>query len=53
VVLDVGTNNQDLLSDPLYLGMSHPRLEGDDYYSFIDEWVTAVTSRWPGNLFIE
>ncbi|KAI8639731.1 malic enzyme [Parasitella parasitica] len=50
VVLDVGTNNQDLLSDPLYLGMSHPRLEGDDYYSFIDEWVTAITSRWPDTL---
>lgn len=47
VVLDVGTNNQDLLNDPLYLGMSHPRLEGEEYYSFVDEWVTAVTSRWP------
>lgn len=49
VVLDVGTNNEDLLNDPLYLGMGHPRLEGEDYYSFVDEWVTAVTSRWPGN----
>lgn len=49
VVLDVGTNNQELLNDPLYLGMAHPRLEGEDYYSFVDEWVTAVTSRWPGN----
>lgn len=48
MVLDVGTNNQDLLNDPLYLGMSHPRLEGEDYYSFVEEWVTAVTSRWPG-----
>lgn len=48
VVLDVGTNNQDLLNDPLYLGMSHPRLEGEDYYSFVEEWVTAITSRWPG-----
>ncbi|KAI8094737.1 hypothetical protein BDF21DRAFT_376080 [Thamnidium elegans] len=50
VVLDVGTNNQDLLNDPLYLGMSHPRLEGEDYYSFVDEWVTAITSRWPDTL---
>ncbi|KAL7320734.1 hypothetical protein PS15m_000593 [Mucor circinelloides] len=50
VVLDVGTNNQDLLNDPLYLGMSHPRLEGEEYYSFIDEWVTAITSRWPDTL---
>lgn len=50
VVLDVGTNNQDLLNDPLYLGMSHPRLEGEDYYSFVDEWVAAVRNRWPGKL---
>ncbi|KAI7895154.1 malic enzyme [Mucor mucedo] len=50
VVLDVGTNNQDLLNDPLYLGMSHPRLEGEEYYSFVDEWVTAITSRWPDTL---
>lgn len=48
VVLDVGTNNHDLLNDPLYLGMSHPRLEGEEYYSFVDEWITAITSRWPG-----
>ncbi|KAI8073446.1 malic enzyme [Gilbertella persicaria] len=50
VVLDVGTNNQELLNDPLYLGMGHPRLEGEDYYSFVDEWVTAITSRWPNTL---
>jgi malate dehydrogenase (oxaloacetate-decarboxylating)(NADP+) len=47
VVLDVGTNNESLLNDPLYLGMGHPRIEGEDYYSFVDEWVTAVKSRWP------
>ncbi|KAI9477912.1 MAG: malic enzyme [Benjaminiella poitrasii] len=50
VVLDVGTNNQELLNDPLYLGMGHPRLEGDEYYSFVDEWITAITSRWPNTL---
>lgn len=27
--------------------MGHPRLDGDDYYTFVDEWVTAVHSRWP------
>lgn len=48
VVLDVGTNNKELLNDPLYLGMPHPRIEGDEYYEFVDEWVTAVRSRWPG-----
>ncbi|GAA5811424.1 hypothetical protein MFLAVUS_004861 [Mucor flavus] len=47
VVLDVGTNNESLLNDPLYLGMGHPRLDGEDYYTFVDEWVTAVHSRWP------
>ncbi|KAI7864929.1 malic enzyme [Spinellus fusiger] len=50
VVLDVGTNNKNLLEDPLYLGMDHPRLEGEDYYSFVDEWVTAIHSRWPNAL---
>jgi hypothetical protein len=47
VVLDVGTNNEKLLHDPLYLGMGHPRLENEDYYEFVDEWVTAVKARWP------
>ncbi|CAO3646703.1 unnamed protein product [Cunninghamella echinulata] len=50
VVLDVGTNNESLLNDPLYLGMGHPRIEGEEYYSFVDEWVTAVKSRWPNAL---
>ncbi|KAG2222435.1 hypothetical protein INT45_009447 [Circinella minor] len=50
VVLDVGTNNESLLNDPLYLGMDHPRLDGEEYYSLVDEWVTAVTSRWPNAL---
>lgn len=27
--------------------MGHPRLDGEEYYSFVDEWVTAVHSRWP------
>ncbi|CDH53958.1 malic enzyme [Lichtheimia corymbifera JMRC:FSU:9682] len=50
VVLDVGTNNEELLNDPLYLGMPHRRLDGEEYYSFVDEWVTAVKSRWPNAL---
>merc|ERR1719208_550235 len=47
VVLDVGTNNQKLLKDPRYLGMREPRLEGDDYYSLIDEFMAAIKLRWP------
>nr|ANB43574.1 NADP-dependent malic protein [Umbelopsis isabellina] len=50
VVLDVGTNNEKLLHDPLYLGMGHPRLESEDYYEFVDEWVNAVKARWPNAL---
>ncbi|KAI9021721.1 hypothetical protein CLU79DRAFT_752934 [Phycomyces nitens] len=47
VVLDVGTNNQELLHDPLYLGLPQPRLQGEEYYAMVDEWVRAVTGRWP------
>lgn len=50
VVLDVGTNNEALLNDPLYLGMGHPRLEGDEYYAFVEEWITAIMTRWPGDI---
>ncbi|KAI9321268.1 hypothetical protein BX666DRAFT_1900312 [Dichotomocladium elegans] len=50
VVLDVGTNNESLLNDPLYMGLGHPRIEGEEYYSFVDEWVTAILSRWPNVL---
>ncbi|MFT7652294.1 MAG: malate dehydrogenase (oxaloacetate-decarboxylating) [Limisphaerales bacterium] len=50
VSLDVGTNNQALLDDDLYLGWRHRRLEGDDYISFIDEFVEAVCKVFPGTL---
>ncbi|KAF9580688.1 Malic enzyme [Lunasporangiospora selenospora] len=50
VVLDVGTNNEELLNDPLYLGMGHRRLDGEEYYSFVDEWVHAIQSRYPNAL---
>ncbi|KAJ2998017.1 Malic enzyme [Globomyces sp. JEL0801] len=47
VVLDVGTNNESLRNNPLYLGVPEPRLEGEDYYNFLDEWLHAIYSRWP------
>ncbi|MEB3234132.1 MAG: oxaloacetate-decarboxylating malate dehydrogenase, partial [Cyanobacteriota bacterium] len=48
VVLDVGTNRESLLADPLYPGLRQRRLEGDDYLSFVDEFVSAVEQVCPG-----
>jgi len=45
--LDVGTNNQALLDDPLYLGWRHPRLEGDEYWDFIEKFVLGVRRNFP------
>jgi malate dehydrogenase (oxaloacetate-decarboxylating)(NADP+) len=47
IVLDVGTNNQELVNDPLYLGLRQPRVRGDDYMSFVDEFVAAVQALYP------
>lgn len=50
IMLDVGTNNTQLLEDPRYLGWRHPRITGEDYYAFIGMFVAAVKRRWPGVL---
>jgi malate dehydrogenase (oxaloacetate-decarboxylating) len=50
VVLDAGTNNEDLLNDPMYMGWRHPRLSGDDYNDFVDLFINAVKRRWPNVL---
>ena len=47
VSLDVGTNNQELLGDPLYIGYRHPRLTGDAYLEIVDEFVEAVKTVFP------
>ncbi|KAL7611427.1 hypothetical protein Lser_V15G10510 [Lactuca serriola] len=47
IMLDVGTNNQQLLDNPLYIGLRQPRLEGDEYISVVDELMEALHARWP------
>jgi len=47
ILLDVGTNNQERLNDPLYVGWRHERVRGEDYDAFIEDFVTAVIERWP------
>ena len=47
ISLDVGTDNQSLLDDPLYLGWREKRLRGDEYNSLVDEFVTAARKVFP------
>ncbi|MCI2020769.1 MAG: NAD-dependent malic enzyme [Lentilactobacillus buchneri] len=47
VVLDVGTNNQQLLHDPMYLGNQHPRIQGVKYDAFVNRFVKAVENNFP------
>jgi malate dehydrogenase (oxaloacetate-decarboxylating) len=47
IVLDVGTDNVELLDDPQYLGWRHRRITDHDYYAFIDEFVSAVREQLP------
>ena len=47
IVLDVGTDNVELLEDPQYLGWRHRRISDDDYYAFIDEFVATVHDELP------
>ncbi len=50
VSLDVGTDNQQLLDDELYLGWRVPRLDGNGYHELVDEFVAAVKELFPGAL---
>lgn len=47
ITLDVGTNNQQLLNDPIYMGWSQPRISGEEYYQFVDDVIKAIQQRWP------
>ena len=50
ILLDVGTNNQQLLDDPMYMGWRNPRISGNEYNEFVDLFIQAVKRRWPDAL---
>ncbi len=47
IVLDVGTNNEELLNDPFYLGWRHKRISGQEYHEFIEHFITALEKTFP------
>ena len=47
IMLDAGTENKEFQTDPLYIGMPHPRLRGAEYDAFVEEFMVAVTDRFP------
>jgi malate dehydrogenase (oxaloacetate-decarboxylating) len=50
MMLDVGTENEERLADPLYLGLRRHRVRGDEYQAFVDEFVDAVRAVFPGTI---
>lgn len=50
VMLDVGTDNTELLNDPLYIGWRHERIVGAEYDDFVDQFVATIKARFPGVL---
>ena len=50
VTIDVGTNNVELQKDPLYFGMRHQRIRGEEYDALVEEFITAVQENFPNTL---
>lgn len=50
IILDVGTNNKQIIADPQYLGWKHERVTGQEYFDFVDRFVEAVKQEMPGAL---
>jgi malate dehydrogenase (oxaloacetate-decarboxylating) len=50
ILLDVGTDNEERLADPLYVGWRQKRIRGRDYDDFVEAFVAAVARRWPNVL---
>ena len=50
IVLDVGTNNEKRLQDPMYMGWRNPRIDQDKYNEFVDLFIDAIKRRWPNVL---
>ena len=47
ILLDVGTNNQERLDDPIYIGWRNKRVRGQEYDDFVETFISAVKKRWP------